>query len=152
MSDNHQFASVPAHGHDHVHSHHHATNQGEMHVQPAVSYGEADDDHSHDFVIIEHGIHHVDSSKRDIWRVFFILLGITILEFAIALVPVFKDNLGKTAVVGIFFGLTILKAFYIVGNFMHLRHEKLNLAYSIIVPLLFILYLIALLLFEGSKQ
>jgi cytochrome c oxidase subunit IV len=35
---------------------------------------------------------------------------------------------------------------------MHLRHERLNMAYTILVPLGFILYLIALLLFEGSAS
>jgi cytochrome c oxidase subunit IV len=35
---------------------------------------------------------------------------------------------------------------------MHLRHEKMNMAYTILVPIGFILYLIALLLFEGAAS
>ena len=109
------------------------------------------DDHGHhDFVIEEKGLHVIHSSKKEIWKVFFILLAITILEFLIALTPAIYDNLSKTAMVTIFFILTIAKAFYIVGYFMHLRHERLNMAYTILVPLGFILYLIALLLFEGA--
>jgi caa(3)-type oxidase subunit IV len=102
--------------------------------------------------VLEHKLHHVESSKKEIWKVFFILLAITVLEFLVALVPGMRENIGKYGTITIFFGLTILKAFYIVAFFMHLKHEKLNLAYTIIVPLLFIIYLIALLLFEGSNQ
>lgn len=112
-----------------------------------------DDQHdAHHFEVIEEGVHHVESSKKEIWKVFFILSAITLIEFLVALVPAFKDNIGKTGVVTIFFALTVLKAFYIVGYFMHLKHEKMNMAYSILVPILFIVYLIALLLFEGSNQ
>jgi cytochrome c oxidase subunit IV len=110
-----------------------------------------DEAHGHHFEVIEEGIHHVHSSKKEIWKVFFILLAITVLEFIIALTPAFKA-MGKSAIVGIFFFLTVLKAFYIVGNFMHLRHERINMAYSILVPFLFIIYLIALLLIEGNYQ
>jgi len=114
------------------------------------------DDHGHEeghgnhFEVVEVGIHHVESSKKEIWKVFFILLAITVLEFIVALTPVFKQMIPKLGIVAIYFFLTILKAFYIVGYFMHLRHEKMNLAYAILIPILFIVYLIALLLFEGG--
>jgi cytochrome c oxidase subunit IV len=48
----------------------------------------------------------------------------------------------------IFFGL--VKAYYIVGAFMHLKHEKINLALVILVPMVFVLGLISGLLYEGS--
>jgi cytochrome c oxidase subunit IV len=48
----------------------------------------------------------------------------------------------------IFFG--IVKAYYIVGAFMHLKHEKINLALIILVPTIFILGLIMGLLYEGN--
>jgi cytochrome c oxidase subunit IV len=48
----------------------------------------------------------------------------------------------------IFFGL--VKAYYIVGAFMHLKHEKINLALVILVPMIFVLGLISGLLYEGS--
>lgn len=100
--------------------------------------------------VLEHDVHIVHSSKKQIWRIFFVLLAITLLEFLIALTPVIKNGLGQTTVVAVFFFLTVLKAFYIVSYFMHLKHERINMAYTILVPLIFILYLIALLLFEGS--
>jgi len=113
---------------------------------------DAHEEEHHDFEIVEHGIHELHGSKKEIWRVFFILLAITVLEFLIALVPTFRQHISREIIIGIFFFLTVLKAFYIVGYFMHLKHEKLNMAYTILIPLMFIVYLIALLLFEGSAQ
>ena len=108
-------------------------------------------DHAH-MEVVEKGLHHVHSSKREIWKVFFILLAITVLEFLIALTPAIQDSLNKEVTVAIYFFLTVLKAFYIVGYFMHLRHERMNMAYSILLPIFFIIYLIALLLLESSPS
>jgi cytochrome c oxidase subunit IV len=125
---------------------HHISHATDGHVHGHDDHGD------HHFEVVEKGLHHVNSSKKEIWKVFFIMLGITVLEFLIALTPVIKNNLGKTTVIAIFFFLTVLKAFYIVGYFMHLKHEKINMAYTILLPILFILYLIALLLFEGGAS
>ena len=117
-----------------------------------ISHSADAHEEEHHFEIVEQGLHEIQSSKKQIWKVFFILLAITVLEFIIALTSTFREHLGKSMVVGIFFFLTVLKAFYIVGYFMHLKHEKLNMAYTILIPLMFIAYLITLLLFEGSNQ
>ncbi|RYD82781.1 MAG: caa(3)-type oxidase [Sphingobacteriales bacterium] len=122
-----------------------------VHATDGHTHGH-DDHGDHHFDVVEKGLHHVNSTKKEIWKVFFIMLGITVLEFLIALTPVIKENLGRSTVIVIFFALTILKAFYIVGYFMHLKHEKINLAYTILLPILFILYLIALLIFEGGAS
>jgi len=45
--------------------------------------------------------------------------------------------------------MTIVKAFYIVGEFMHLKHETKSLIWSIIVPVIFVAWLILALLLEG---
>jgi cytochrome c oxidase subunit IV len=112
---------------------------------------------SHDFVIHEVGIHHPHSSTKQIWKVFFVLLCITLLEFAIALTPGLRrtelhpeGKLSNELVVAIFLGLTVLKAFYIVGYFMHLKMEKVNMVYTILLPMMFIVYLIALIMIEGQ--
>jgi cytochrome c oxidase subunit IV len=106
----------------------------------------------HGFEVVEHDVHVVHSSKREIWKVFFILLGITLLEFLIALTHSIRDALGRGPVVAVFLFLTVLKAFYIVGNFMHLKHERINMIYTILLPIMFIIYLIILLTFEGASQ
>lgn len=106
----------------------------------------------HHFEVVEKGIHIVHSSKKEIWRVFFILLALTLLEFLIALTHAIRDAMGKNLVVAVFLGLTVLKAFYIVGNFMHLKHERINMIYTILLPVMFIIYLIALLMIESAAD
>ena len=120
-----------------------------------AAHGEAEE--SHDFVIVEHGVHQVDASRKQIWRVFFVMLIITVLEFIIALTPGIRRNelhpngiIPNDVVVMIFLGLTVLKAFYIVGYFMHLKMERINMIYTVLLPLLFIMYLITLLVIEGT--
>ena len=82
---------------------------------------------------------------KKIWRVAFILAAVTIVEFIIA----FTIDAGgfKTFV---FIFLTIVKAFYIVAEFMHLGHEKKSLIYSVILPMLFVVFLIFILMYQGS--
>jgi cytochrome c oxidase subunit IV len=81
-----------------------------------------------------------------IWRTFWILLGITGLEFLIALGFDWNHTL-KSA---IFILMTIVKAFYIVGEFMHLKHEVKALIWSIVIPTVFIVWLVLALLIEGD--
>lgn len=104
---------------------------------------------SEHFEVKEHGLHHPHSTKKQIWTIFFVLLALTVLEFLIALTPSIRQPMGKTTVIAVFLFLTVVKAFYIVGYFMHLKQERLNMAYTILLPLLFVIYLVALLLIEG---
>lgn len=89
------------------------------------------------------------AETKRIWFVFWILLGITSLEFLIAFI---KGPLGipHLLVVSVFVGLTIFKAFYIVADFMHLRHEVKALIWSIILPLTFVVWFIVAMLTEGD--
>lgn len=89
---------------------------------------------------------HTEShGTAELWKTFWILLGITIFDFVIYFV------LGPSGIrnfIFIFFG--IVKAYFIVGAFMHLKYEKINLALVILVPTIFIFGLIAGLLHEGN--
>ena len=103
------------------------------------------EEHSHD--------DHAGMSKGRIWKVFFILLFITVIEFIIALwikpAGYFGDHailIGNT----LYIALTLLKAFYIVAYFMHLKFEKLGLQLSLSVSFIFIIYFIVLMLIEGG--
>ena len=88
---------------------------------------------------------HYDPKNRSlIWRTFWILLVITIFEVAISFSSVSKEIL-----LYIFIVLTLVKAYFIVGYFMHLKHERYTLIYSIVLPFLLIGYLIAMALTEG---
>ncbi len=101
-----------------------------------------------------HGHHHevepvvVPADKSTIlhiWKVAGILAIITGVEFILA----FTMPKGMLLNV-IFIALTILKAFYIMAEFMHLGHEEKGLVWSIITPLIFVAWLILALLIESS--
>ncbi|MFY0600483.1 MAG: cytochrome C oxidase subunit IV family protein [Cyclobacteriaceae bacterium] len=80
-----------------------------------------------------------------IWKVMLILLAITAVEFGFA----FGMDAGGVRTF-IFVALTIVKAFYIVGEFMHLSHEKKSLIWSILLPTMFIVFLLFILIVQGS--
>lgn len=83
---------------------------------------------------------------RKLWTVAGILALITAIEFAVAfLVP----HEFKNTRVWLFIGMTIIKAAYIVGEFMHLRHEAKVLIWSILIPMLFVVWLLIALVYEG---
>jgi cytochrome c oxidase subunit IV len=83
---------------------------------------------------------------RKIWRVALILGVVTAIEFLFA----FTMPRG-VLLIAVFIGLTIVKAFYIVGEFMHLKHEVKVLIWSILIPVVFIIWLIIALLVEGNS-
>ena len=87
-----------------------------------------------------------DNAKiRKILRVALILTVATLIEFAFA----FTLSAGSLKTT-IFVFLTLVKAFYIVGEFMHLAHEKKVLIWSLAIPMLILLMLIYILLYESS--
>ena len=99
----------------------------------------------------EHGHEeHASMSKKKIWQVFFYLLGITAIEFLIALVLIPKGILSQGIGNFAYIVLTLVKAFYIVAYFMHLKFEKVAFKTGIVVSLIFIVYFIVLMLTEGS--
>ena len=69
---------------------------------------------------------------------------VTALEFLIA----FTMHHGplKTS---IFIGMTIIKAAYIVGEFMHLRYEVKVLFWSILIPMVFVVWMLVAFVYEG---
>lgn len=85
---------------------------------------------------------------KKLWMVALILLVITILEFTVAFtVPHEMKNLR----VWTFILMTIIKAAYIVGEFMHLRHESKVLLWSILIPLVFIVWMLVAFVYEGMS-
>lgn len=83
---------------------------------------------------------------KKIWMTALLLGAVTAVEFIIAFTM--EANMLRVA---IFIGLTIVKAFYIVAEFMHMRYETKSLIWSIILPTIFIVWLIIALLAEGSQ-
>jgi len=95
------------------------------------------------------GEEHESMTKKKIWNVFWILLGITTIEFIIALYLVPHGIIPLKAANPIYIVLTLFKAFYIIAYFMHLKFEKIGLVYAVVVPVLFIIGLILVLTNES---
>lgn len=87
-----------------------------------------------------------DNEKiKKIWKTAGILLAITVVEFIMA----FTMDRG-ILLYFLFIALTVWKAKYIMMEFMHLGEEAKPLFYSIIVPLIFLIWLVIALMKEGS--
>lgn len=85
---------------------------------------------------------------KGLWKVFWILLVLTAFEFAIAF-GLDSDRFKLTKVL-IFVFMTIVKAFYIVGHFMHLKDEVKSLIWTIMLPAMFVVWLLVALIYEGG--
>jgi cytochrome c oxidase subunit 4 len=90
-------------------------------------------------------------STRTIWRTFWILLFITLAELALAILYYETDFMPKHFVNGIFLVGTLAKAFFIIAEFMHLRHEIRNLIMSISVPALLFIWFLGAFLWDGNS-
>ncbi|SMC70924.1 cytochrome C oxidase subunit IV family protein [Pedobacter nyackensis] len=99
-------------------------------------------EHAHD--------EHAGLSKKKIWQVFGVLLLITVIEFIIALWVIPNKHMSQHIGNYVYIVLTLIKAYYIVAYFMHLKYEKLGLQLTLTVSFIFILYFIVLMLIEGG--
>ncbi|PZX55993.1 cytochrome c oxidase subunit IV [Algoriphagus ratkowskyi] len=86
-----------------------------------------------------------DDKIKKIWKTALILLLITAAEFVMA----FTMPRGILLYV-LFMVLTVWKAKYIMMEFMHLGDEVKPLIYSILVPIVFLFWLIVVLVKEGT--
>lgn len=94
------------------------------------------------------------SNEQKIWGVLIFLSLVTIVEVALGIYkPSFLMGqvLGMKILNWIFIILTLVKAYYIAWDFMHLRDEKPSFTWTIVLPLLILIpYLAFILLVEGS--
>ena len=100
-------------------------------------------------------VHHADVSSSEsksqvkkIWKVFWILLAITLIEVVMGMF--FSHNIPKGLVVFFFLALTLLKAGYIVSIFMHLGDEKKNFMITVLIPLFLFFWFIIAFLADGG--
>lgn len=90
-----------------------------------------------------------DTAKiKKLWVTAGILLVITLLEFTVAFTVPHEY---KDVRVWIFILMTIVKAAYIVGEFMHLRYEAKILMWSILIPLVFVVWMLVAFIYEGTQ-
>lgn len=85
---------------------------------------------------------------KKLWMTALYLLIITVLEFIIAFTVPHEY---ATTRISIFVGMTIVKAAYIVGEFMHLRYEVKVLFWSILIPMIFVVWMLVAFVYEGIK-
>jgi cytochrome c oxidase subunit IV len=103
---------------------------------------------------------HEEESKamvRRLWKCFWILLVITVVELGIGLTiyNIHKSAVPHHMLVLMFKGmvsiLSLAKAFYIVSVFMHLGDEIRNMIMTIVVPLMLFVWFITAVLWDGSS-
>ncbi|NNV56426.1 cytochrome C oxidase subunit IV family protein [Limnovirga soli] len=101
--------------------------------------------------IAEHG-HSDDGAVKEIWKVTLILSVLTIIELVLGFWMMgMPDGALRYSIKGSIVILMLAKAFYIVGYFMHLKHEVRNLIMTIVVPLLLFIWFIVAFLYEGNS-
>ncbi len=115
----------------------------------AQHYYEGDQSKLYSGVMNHHFGHDLNSteSKKQvgrIWKVFWILLVVTVVEVILGMF--FSHNMPKGLVAFFFLALTLFKAGYIVAVFMHLGDEMRNFLITVLIPLtLFVWFIIAFL-------
>ena len=94
------------------------------------------------------------SNEQKIWAVLGFLSIVTIVEVGLGILKpeaLMAKIAGMKAINWIFIVLTLVKAYYISWDFMHLRDEKPSFKWSIVLPLLILIpYLTFILLVEGN--
>lgn len=95
------------------------------------------------------------SNIQKIWGVLIFLTVITAIEVALGIVKprllTHSHILGMKALNWIFIILTLVKAYYIAWDFMHLRDEKNSLRRIVVwTPIFLVAYLVFILLFEAD--
>ena len=89
--------------------------------------------------------HHVSA----VWKTTGILAVVTIVEVLGAVM--YPHSMPKLPLNLFFIVMSLIKAFYIVGVFMHMKYEKQALVLTVIVPTLFLVWGVIAFLWEGSS-
>jgi cytochrome c oxidase subunit IV len=119
-------------------SHGHTGHEHAAHPHTAQAHAAHADEHSFD--------------TKAIWRTFWILLIITCIELVIGMfvAPRFPHHT-KVWFNILYIIFTGAKAFYIIAEFMHLRHEIKNLIMTIGIPALLFIWFIGAFLWDGDS-
>src|SRR5919107_1230281 len=108
-------------------------------------------EHSHAGVANSAHEHHGGGTK-EIWRTFWILLVLTIVELILGYIMIGVESHGvRLGLKGAIIILMLAKAFYIVAYFMHLKSEIRNLIMTIMVPLALLIWGIIAFLYDGNS-
>ncbi|WP_149276740.1 cytochrome C oxidase subunit IV family protein [Pareuzebyella sediminis] len=110
--------------------------------------------HGHKLEIFR-GLLKFKSNTQKIWGVLIFLTVVTAIEVALGIIKpralTHSHFLGMKLLNWIFIALTLVKAYYIAWDFMHLRDEKSSLRRAIVwTPIFLVAYLVFILLFEAD--
>ena len=94
------------------------------------------------------------SNVQKIWGVLIFLSVVTAIEVALGIIKpeiLMSYFLSMKLINWIFIILTLVKAYYITWDFMHMRDEKFGLQVSVVITLLFLMaYAVFIFLVEGN--
>ncbi|MEO8860688.1 MAG: cytochrome C oxidase subunit IV family protein [Ginsengibacter sp.] len=100
---------------------------------------------------------HGAAQVKRIWKAFWILLILTVIELALGL-TVYYIDLGPDpseamvlGIKGVICILTLAKAFYILSIFMHLGDEIRNLVMTLAIPALTFIWFIFVFIYDGNS-
>jgi cytochrome c oxidase subunit IV len=110
----------------------------------------------HQNVSAEITFHHkpAEDNVKRIWRTFWVLLIITVIELGLGLLMYaldLPDDLRRMLIKGVIIILSLAKAYYIVSVFMHLGDEIRNLIMTIVVPLMLFIWFITAFILDGNS-
>ncbi|HUC79623.1 MAG TPA: cytochrome C oxidase subunit IV family protein [Flavisolibacter sp.] len=98
--------------------------------------------------------HEPAQGTKRIWRTFWILLLVTVVEVGLGLaLYALGSSIGSWVILfakGAMIILTLAKAYYIVSIFMHLGDEIRNMIMTIVVPLMLFVWFIGAFLWDGN--
>jgi cytochrome c oxidase subunit IV len=92
---------------------------------------------------------HSGSTPKTIWRTFWILLAITILEISYALV--IGPHVPKLANNALYICMTLIKAFFIIAEFMHMKYEVKSLILTAGLPCMLLIWLVLANTMDGNS-
>ncbi len=100
---------------------------------------------------------HGAAQVKRIWKAFWVLLILTVIELALGL-TVYYIDLGADpseamvlVIKGVICILTLAKAFYILSIFMHLSDEIRNLVMTLAIPALIFIWFIFVFIYDGNS-
>ncbi len=95
-----------------------------------------------------------EESISKVWKGFWLLGAVTIVEVIIALLGnghlIHGFELSRLIMYPAMIGLSAFKAYFIVKEFMHMGYEVRDLAMSVLLPLLLLVWAIIAFLWEGT--
>ena len=100
-------------------------------------------------------VHEPAEGTKKIWKVFWILSVITVIELGLGMTLYFMsslpEDLRQHLIKGLIIILSLAKAYFIVSVFMHLGDEIRNFIMTVVVPLCLFIWFITAFLWDGNS-